>query len=220
MALGGTGISSFSTHLFLASHADAADRRIPSLMKMWLRILIVCPLLLNAVAAAPTARDETVFIFQNRRVTITVPEGLGFASGKDDRGIISVRLGHPAGKVSLELTFLPDPSGQFATARGRKEFLNETFHAYVASSVERAMQFEELDPRAGAGTYCIFSDASLVGKATLPPGEFLHSTTGLKTWSGVGVVFTLFSNDPRSDEHQSLMTMLRESVVEKPGPLR
>lgn len=189
-------------------------------MKTWVSFLLLFPLLLAAVSAAPPGQDETVFIFQNRRITITVPAGLGFASSRDDRGVITVRIGHPKEKVSLELTFLPDPDGRFATARGRKEFLNETFHAYVASSVEKAMQFEELDPRAGAGTYCVFTDANLVGRAKLPAGEFLHSTTGLKAWSGVGAVFTLFSNETQSKEYQSLMTMLRESVAEKPGPLR
>ena len=189
-------------------------------MKTMLRSVLLFPLLLAAADAAPKTRDETVFIFQNRRVTIAVPEGLGFSSRKDERGIISVRIGHPKEKISLELAFLPDPEGRFAAARGRKEFLNETFHAHVASSVEKAMQFEELEPRSGAGTYCVFTDASLVGRTKLPPGEFLHATTGLKTWAGVGAVFTILSHDAQSKEYQSLMAMLRESVAEKPGPLR
>lgn len=173
-----------------------------------------------AAGATPKTHEETVFVFQNRRITFAVPEGLGFASSKDDRGVISVRLGHPKEKVSLEITFRPDPDGAFATARGRKEFMNEVFHSFVASSVEKAMQFEELDPRFGAGTYCVFTDASLVGKTKLPSGEFLHSTTGLKTWPGVVAIFTLYSNDTKATEYQAIMTMLRESVGEKPGPLR
>ena len=173
-----------------------------------------------AAGAAPKIQEETVFIFQNRRVTIAVPEGLGFASSKDDRGLISAKLGHPKAKISLEITFRPDPDGAFATARSRKEFMNEIFHVYVDNSTEKAMQFEELEPRVGAGTYCVFTDASLVGKKKLPPGEYLHSTTGLKTWPGVVAIFSLFSNDTKSKEYQALMTMLRESIAEKPGPLR
>lgn len=180
----------------------------------FLRLLLF--FLVVAASAAGGEREESVFLFQNRRVTIEVPEKLGFASSKNERGIISVRLGHPKEKISLEIAFLPDPEGRFSTARNRKEFMNETFRDYLADSVEKAMQFEELEPKTGSGTYCVFTDAKLVGKTKLPPGEYLHSTAGLKTWPGVVAVFTVFSNEITSKEYQSVMTMLRQSVQEKP----
>jgi hypothetical protein len=179
-----------------------------------LRAIILSALFCSAGVAAADRHDETVFLFQNRKVSVVVPEGLGFQSNKDDRGIISVRLGHPKDKISLLVNFLPDPEGRFASARSRKEFMNETFFEYVAGSVEKAMRFEELDPKVGAGTYCVFTDAALVGKTKLPRGEFLQTTTGLKAWPGVVAVFTLFSNDTTSKEYQSVMTMLRDSVEE------
>lgn len=179
-----------------------------------LRVFVLLVLAWSAVAATPDPRAETVFLFQNRKVTVAVPEGMGIQTSKDERGMISVRLGHPKDKVSLQVSFLPDPEGRFATARSRKEFMNETFFDYVASSVEKAMQFEELDPKVGAGTYCVFTDASLVGKTKLPRGEFLQTTTGLKTWPGVVAVFTVFSNDTISKEYVAVMGMLRDSVEE------
>jgi hypothetical protein len=179
-----------------------------------LRAIILFTLVCSAGMAAADKRDETVFLFQNRKVTVVVPEGLGFQSNKDERGIIFVRLGHPKDKISLQVSFLPDPDGRFATARSRKEFMNETFFEYVGGSVEKAMRFEELDPKVGAGTYCVFTDAALVGKTKLPRGEFLQTTTGLKAWPGVVAVFTLFSNDTTSKEYQAVMSMLRESVEE------
>jgi hypothetical protein len=169
--------------------------------------------------ASPKEQTETIFLFQNRKVTITVPAGLGFQSSKDDRGIISIRLGHPKGQISMQLSFLPDAEGRFANARQRKEFMNATFQEYVAGSVEKAMQFEELDPKVGAGTFCVFTDANLVGKTKLPPGEFIQSTTGLKAWPGVVAVFTLLSNDITSPEYAAVMAMLRNSVEERAPPL-
>lgn len=154
-----------------------------------------------------------MFIFQNRKITIAVPSDLGFSSNKNERGIISFRLGHPREKISLEVAFLPDPDGRFTTARNRKEFMNDTFQDYLADSVEKAMQFEELDPALGSGTYCIFTDAKLVGHK-IPRGEYLHTTTGLKAWPGVVAVFTLFSNDTTSKEYREVMAMLRLSVTE------
>ena len=189
-------------------------------VKTPLRILFLFPLGFAMGQAAAKDHEETVFLFQNRKVTFAVPEGLGFNSSKDERGIITVRLGHPKDKVSLQVSFLPDAEGRFATARGRKEFMADTFRDYVAGSVEKAMQFEELEPKVGGGTYCVFTDADLISKSKLPPGEFLQSTTGVKAWPGVIAVFTLFSNDTKSKEYQSVLTMLRESVEEKAGPLR
>lgn len=178
-------------------------------------------LTLLALAVAPLAAPakeqvETVFLFQNRQVVIAVPDGLGFASGKDSRGMMTVQVADQKQKVSLQVTFLPDPESQFSTARSRREFMNETFGHYVESSVEKSMQFEELEPRIGAGTYCVFTDASLVGKAKVPAGEYLHSTTGLKAWSGVVAVFSFFSADVNSPDYLAVMKMLRESVHENP----
>jgi hypothetical protein len=183
-----------------------------------LRLLLLFQVV--AASAAGGEREESVFLFQNRRVTIEVPEKLGFASSKNERGIISVRLGHPKEKISLEIAFLPDPEGRFSTARNRKEFMNETFRDYLADSVEKAMQFEELDPKVGAGTYCIFTDAALVGRAALPRGEYRQTTTGLKAWPGVVAVFTLFSNDTTSREYRAVMAMLRDSVIEASAPAK
>jgi hypothetical protein len=184
-----------------------------------LGILLGLLLLTPPGLAASKEQTETIFLFQNRKVVLTVPEGLGYQSSKDERGAISVQLGHPKNQISMRMTFLPDPEGRFANARQRKEFMNATFQEYVEGSVEKAMQFEELDPKVGAGTYCVFTDANLVGKAKLPPGEFLHSTTGLKAWPGVVAVFTLLSNDTTSHEYTSVMKMLRTSVEERAPPL-
>ena len=186
------------------------------------RILIWLVLSGLPLGAAQKYRDETVFLFQNRKVTVAVPEGLGFQSSKNERGIISVRLGDPKNTINLQVSFLPDPEGRFASARDRKEFINETFHEYVAASVEKGMQFEELDPKVGAGTYCVFTDSSLVGKSRLPRGEFLQTTTGLKAWPGVVAVFTVFGNETTSMEYLAVMNMLHEGLADtkyRPCPL-
>lgn len=187
-----------------------------SSLKFWLLLVLA----VSAGVRGASAEEESVFLFQNRKVVFVVPKGLGFASTKDEHGIISVRVGHPKNKISFQVSFLPDPDGRFGTPRGRKEFMAETFQEYVAGSVEKAMRFEELEPRVGAGTYCVFTDSNLVGQDKVPRGEFRHSTTGLKTWPGVMGVFTLMSNDTTSEEYRAIMAMLRESMEEKTGPLR
>ena len=180
-------------------------------------------LLLGTVAASAAiakTHEETVFLFENRKVEIAVPDGFGIASSKDDNGLMTVRVADRKEKVSLQITFAPDPESRLAAERDRKEKMVELFHDYVEGSVEKAMQFEELAPRIGAGTFCIFTDASLAGKSKPPAGEFLNYTAGLKAWPGVVAIFTLFSNDTKSKEYLGVMEMLRDSVQEQPAPLR
>jgi hypothetical protein len=189
-------------------------------MKTSLQILWLFFAATLMAGATPKSREETVFLFENRKLTIAVPDGFEYVTGKDESGMITIKLADPRSKVSGEVKFLPDPEGKFANARARKELMHEMFFDYVESAKEKAMQFEELEPKAGAGTYCVFTDSNLVGKTTYPPGEFLHLTAGLKTWPGVVAVFRFFSNDTTSAEYQAVLKLLRESVQEKAAPLK
>lgn len=173
-----------------------------------------------ASSAAPQTREETVFLFENRKLIVAVPPGFGCVTAKDESGMVNIKLADPKDRVSMELRFLPDPEHRFINSRARKELMNEMFNDYVDTSTEKAMRFEELEPRNGAGTYCVFTDASLVGKTKPPPGEFLYLTTGLKVWPGVVAIFRFFSNDTSSSEYQAVLRMLRESVDEKAVPLK
>lgn len=194
-----------------------------SFLRMPVVLLHLAWLLLLAAdlrAGATRTDEQSVFIFGNRRIAIVLPEGFGLATTKDERGLLTARIADRAETASLELTFVPDSEGKLGSARGRMELMVGAFQTYVEGSVEQAMQFEELQPRVGAGTYCSFTDAKLVGRTSLPPGEYHHATAGVKAWSGVGVVFTLFSNALDSREHQALLALLRASVEEKVGPLK
>lgn len=175
--------------------------------------------LVSASAIGPSKskdREEVLVLFEQRRVALSVPAGFVFSSGKSEEGIITAKLNDPKETVSLQISFLPDPHGEFAIARQRKEFIVRSFQHYVTGSVEQAMQFEELESRTGAGTYCIFTDASVVGKTKLPPNEYLNSTTGLKAWRGCFAVFTILSNGTTSAEYLVAMKILREGLKELP----
>lgn len=187
-------------------------------MPAWTKILIA--LLLPTFLLAAARRQETISLFENRRVVVAVPDGIQVAPLQAEDGLASLRLTDAKDRVSGEVTFLPDPEGRFATPRARRELMHEMFAGYVESSQEKAMQFEELEPRFGAGTYCVFTDARLVGQTTLPPGEYLHVTTGLKVWPGVVVTFRIYSQDTTSPEYRSVLRLLRESIEERAVPLK
>jgi hypothetical protein len=187
---------------------------LPIVRLLWLGLM------LTALVGSGHAAEESIPIFGGRRVTIAVPEGFRSELGRDPSGRVLVRLADAGDRHSLEIGFLSEEDGQWGRARGRRELMHELYAEYVASSREQAMQFEELEPRSGGGTYCVFTDAALIGRADLPAGEYLHLTAGVKAWPGVAVTFRLFSQDVVSHRYRELMRVLRESVWEKPVPLR
>ena len=188
----------------------------------WPAIAASLLLLVMNITSLPGSaqREEVVTLFESRRVGIAVPPGFAYTRDQDRSGLVHVQLLAAAQQVSLDLLFVPDADGQAGTARARRERMVELFNDYVEGSVEKAMRFEELEPRRGAGTYCVFTDVNLVGKADLPPNEYLHLTAGVKSWPGVMVVIRLFSNDTKSPGYQAALRLLRESVEERPVPLR
>lgn len=174
-----------------------------------------------AAGAKEKAREETLILYDQRRVTLAVPEGFVYSSKKDESGMITARVHDPKEKISLQISFVPDPESECGTSRGRKEVMVQSFRHLVADSVEKAMQFEELEPRNGAGTYCVLTDATLAGRTALPPGEYLQSTNGIKSWRGCFALFTLLSQNTTSEDYRSAMKILRESLAEQPlTPLR
>jgi hypothetical protein len=183
------------------------------------RALVLLLSIIGSVSAAPH-REEIVTLSEVRKVAIAPPTGFTFASGRDAEGLIRVQLNTADDSISLQLTFLPDFEQRFMDGYERNRFLHESFSEFAESSVEKAMQFEDLKPKVGAGTYCVFTDAKLVGLKKYPPGEYLHATKGVKVWPGVMVVFSIFSNDTVSKDYLAAMSLLRESVVERSVPLR
>jgi len=181
--------------------------------------VLVLLLLTSAVTRAGPHREEVLTLFEHRRVAIAVPEGFTYESATDASGLPAVQLAAKE-KISASLIFGPDPERELGTTRARAEKMVEAFQNYVEGSVEKAMQFEELESKTGAGTFCVFTDAKLVGQKEFPPGEYLHVTTGLKVWPGVVVIFRIFCNDLESPEYQAVMKMLRDSVQERMVPLK
>lgn len=189
-------------------------------MKTWFRVWAAWWVL--GVVAGAFAREELLPLTEARAVSITVPDGFTYQAGVNSRGELAITLTDAKANVSLAVTFAPDAEGEFANARSRRERMHEEFKNYVEGSREKAMQFEELEPKVGGGTYCVFTDDKLLGKpvAEFPEGEYLHLTAGVKAWPGIVATWTLFSNDTNSEPYRAAMKTLRESVHEKPAPLR
>ncbi|MGH7944837.1 MAG: hypothetical protein ACREH8_16360 [Opitutaceae bacterium] len=189
-------------------------------MKRSLIFALLVPVFAGASGNAPKLREQKIALTENREVVVGVPDGFALVTGQDASGLVAVKLSDARESVTIDLQFIPDPGAKYANTRARLELMHEMFVEYVDASTEKAMQFEELEPRTGSGTYCVFTDSKLIGKTNRPPGEYVHLTTGVKAWPGVITLFRCFSNDTSSAGYKAIMTMLRESVHERAPPLK
>ena len=187
------------------------------MMKILLRSLLLFALLAPARTVAAKDPVENVIFFLDHRISIAVPEGFIYDSGRDSDGTITAQIADQKQSNRLQVQFQPDPSNQLGTERQQMDFLAATCRLYAEGSVERSFDFKPLAPRSGQGTYCSFTDASLVGHPP-PKGEFRQVTTGVKVWPGWVIIFTLLSNEPASKEYQALLTLMKESFAEKAPP--
>ena len=188
-------------------------------IKCPLFVALVLPVLAVATETIPKLREQKIALSETREVIIAVPDGFALVTGQAD-GLIAVKLSDEKESVTIDIQFLPDPEGRYATPRARMELMHDMFVEYVDASSEKGMQFEELGPKTGAGTYCVFTDKKLLGKTELPPGEYVHLTNGIKVWPGVVAVFRCFSNDTTSPGYKAILETLRQSVHERPVPMK
>lgn len=175
----------------------------------------------GAARRAPQEKPEQLIpLAEGRSVVVALPEGFTMSPVLDAGGVPQVHFRDRDGQISGELTFLPDVEGRFSEAFSRRELMHQMFQEYREGSVEEAMQYEELKPKIGQATYCVFTDRKLVGQTELPPNEFLNVTVGVKAWPGAVALFKIYSNGTKSPDYGAVMTMLRESVHERVAPLR
>jgi hypothetical protein len=178
--------------------------------------LALIPLAAGAALFAKDKSNDQTLLLGDRRVTIAVPDGYIYSSGRDDQGVIMAKITDVREKIDLQVRFQPDPDSRLGAESQQMEFLANVCQQYAEGSVEKSYDFKPLAPHRGSGTYCSFTDASLVGRDP-PKGEFLHVTTGVKAWPGWALVFTVLSNDTDSKEYQTALKLVKESFEETPA---
>lgn len=188
-------------------------------MRLSPKFLFVFLLLAGGPAAlAKDKSHEETILLDKHRVTIAVPDGFVYSSGRDDEGVLMAKITDAKEKIDLQVRFQADADGQLGSESQQMEFLATVCRQYAEGSVEKGYDFKPLEPRHGTGTFCSFTDASLVGKLPVPRGEFLHITQGVKVSPGWVIVFTVLSNDTDSKEYQTALKLVKESFEEAPAP--
>ncbi len=177
--------------------------------------LTLLPLAAGVTLGAKEKSNDQTLLLGDHRVTIAVPDGYIYSSGRDDQGAIMVKITDAKEKIDLQVRFQPDPDSRLGAESQQMDFLAKICQQYAENSVEKSYDFKQLEPSHGSGTFCAFTDVTLVGHEP-PKGEFLHITTGVKAWLGWALIFTVLSNDTDSKEYQTALKLMKDSFEEKP----
>jgi hypothetical protein len=158
------------------------------------------------------AKEESLELFGQQSVLVAVPDGWSYQASRTDNGLVLARLSDPDNRISLQLTFFPDPDARMADGDNQTALMEDLAMEYIGGSVEKAAKLEPLRPRRGSGLYCVFTDAKLTGLTELPPDEYRHATTGVRSADGWFVVFTLLSQDTGSPAYRRALGLLRHGL--------
>jgi len=160
------------------------------------------------------AAEQSVTIFEGRKIVVSVPKGWKFAQAADSRtGVQTLEWLDPAGDVQLDVSFLPDSKGRLMTREGLEAEMKRAMAFYLEDAVEREMKFTVLETADGVCEYTSFTDRRLVGKK-IPEGERAISTTGIRSWKGVSLYFTLLSNSRDTEAFRQALEIVRSGVNE------
>jgi hypothetical protein len=114
--------------------------------------------------------------------------------------------------VSLQITFLPDPEGRFATRETADRAATQANQHYVAGSVEKRLTLTQIVSTNGHGCYATFTDADLADVPHPRPGEFKHVVSGLFVIKKQLATFTLLTNDPKSAEYRQALQIISDGI--------
>jgi hypothetical protein len=74
------------------------------------------------------------------------------------------------------------------------------------------MKVNFFDTPSGPGAWASFTDRSLVGRP-IPEGQKLISTTGLRSWKGAFLMFTLLSNSVETSSFRQAMNVVQAGIT-------
>ncbi|HSI11550.1 MAG TPA: hypothetical protein VK961_05875 [Chthoniobacter sp.] len=114
--------------------------------------------------------------------------------------------------LSLQLTFIPDLEGRFATKEGVDRLVTGVNQRYVAGSVEKRLTLTQLVSKVGHGCYSTFTDADLVGVPNPQAGQFRNALSGVIVVQKQIAAFTLLSNSTTSPEYQQAIQIISDGI--------
>jgi hypothetical protein len=176
----------------------------------------ILPLLALLILPAMASAD-TIDLGTRGTFSITVPKGWTLSSQKEEDAGFALTISPPAGvnaKMLLNIAFVPEPKP--VTKDEINEKVLSVCDQFVDQSVEKKKNLREFSLSGSAfGSYCVFTDASLVGQ---PPrvDSFKIIAVGIARYSDevMGAV-SLACDDAAGPDFAAMLAAVSSSTLKK-----
>jgi hypothetical protein len=167
-----------------------------------------------ACAVAPAgAEDVAIDVPFGDKLKVVVPDGWKHSIVQPVPSLPpTLDIEEPKAPLMLKITFLPDRDGKLAKEAELNKLMKATTGLYLAGSVEQKLELQPIKTKNGRGVYATFTDASLVDKKELPPGQFRIVTSGILVVGKQAAAFTLLANRLDGKEYEAAMQILTEGI--------
>ena len=165
-------------------------------------IPLLALLLLPAFASA-----DTIDLGTRGTLALTVPKGWTLSSQKEEDSGFAITLSPPAGvnaKLLLNIAFVPEPKPVSKDEVDEKVL--SVCDQFVDASVEKKKTLRDFSLSGSAfGSYCVFTDASLVGQPA-KPNEFKVIGIGIIRYSDEVMAAVSVAGDDEKGPEFAAMT--------------
>ncbi|MGJ8664038.1 MAG: DUF4124 domain-containing protein, partial [Marinicella sp.] len=115
--------------------------------------------------------------------------------------------------ISLLIDFIDSEQTQQMDQMAVKGMVTEKGKVFERTSVVGKTNIKTMRLDDGYGYFASYKDASLVGKSSYPPGEYLNTTQGLLKKGDLLINFTLLSNDTSAENHVFALEFLANGIL-------
>lgn len=164
------------------------------------------------VCSAALAESKSITIFENRKLTVDVPDSWTFDfSTEKETGVQTLMLDQPNG-IKLVASFLPDSENTLAKKDAMAALMKQAFSGMLEGAVEKEINVSFADAVDGYEGHTIFTDKKWVGRASLPATEWRYATAAVRRWPGVMAMFTILSNETDSASYKQALGVMRSGI--------
>lgn len=172
---------------------------------------------LGALVLAPLlARSETLDLVAHGTFSINVPSGWTFSAQKMEENGYAVTLSAPAGanaKCVVSLIYVPNPEA-FTKERIQDEVLVAA-DQYVDASVEKRKVLRDFSVPDAIGYYCVFTDASLVGKPAEHDNFKVVGVGEIRFSQDLTSAVSLLADDENGPEFKAMLAAISSIKIAK-----
>lgn len=144
---------------------------------------------------------------------VVVRTGAGWRRGED--GGQTLLLNHVNGAVSVQMTFMANPSRSVLSKEKLEARVLDTAKSFLSSAVEKKLEPVTLKTNSGLACYVTLTDARLVDVGTPAKGDYRYMNSGLRVTEQFIMVFTILTNVKSGDDILSAFQIVGEGVVVK-----